>query len=264
MTLDPTLIWQALAIIAAGFGAGFINVIVGSGTLITFPVLLWFGLPALTANMSSNLGLVAGNFSGVWGYRKEIAANSAIARKLVLASALGGIIGAALLLTLPSSVFDVAVPALIALGVLMVALAPLVQKRTAAKLRAAGSRPNTQQMSRPALTFIIVLLLGIYGGYFGAAQGVLLVGFLGMLLTISLQSLNALKNLLAAVVNVLSAAIFTVFAFNQINWWVVLAIACGAMLGGIAGAKVGRRLPPIVLRVVIIVVGIVALLNMLF
>ena len=262
MTLDALL--PLIAIFGAGLGAGFINVIVGSGTLITFPVLLMFGYPALTANMSSNLGLIAGNFSGVYGYRREIAHLKPLVKKLLPASLLGGVTGALLLLVLPSSVFDFAVPILILIGIIMVVISPMVQKRTAAKLKAAGGagHHDSLAMARPALTFLTVAALGLYGGYFGAAQGVLMVGSLGMLLTVSLQSLNALKNALVAGVNVVSAIIFVLFAGDLIDWTVVLLLAAGAALGGLLGAKVGRSLPPSVLRAVIVVIGTIALINM--
>ncbi len=260
--IETGTLMGALAIVAAGFGAGFINVLVGSGTLITFPVLLMFGYPALTANTSSSIGLVAGNFSGVWGYRKEIANLKPVVKKLLPASLIGGLVGASLLLILPSTVFDVVVPILIALGILLVAVGPLIQRRTMQSIKKSSGEPYASEIRRPVLTFVTVLLLGIYGGYFGAAQGVLMVGFLGIIMGISLQGLNALKNMLVAVVNLVSTVIFTVFAFDILNWWVVLGLAVGATAGGLVGGKIGRRLPPVLLRIVIVVVGMIALINM--
>lgn len=249
---------QIAAIFAAGLGAGFINVLVGSGTLITFPLLLLFGIPALTANISSGIGLVAGNFSGVWGYRHEIIAHRYLVNRLLPASIAGGITGAVLLLLLPSNVFDFVVPALIALGLVLVAVGPAIQHRTAKNL--------TQQSvaQKPSfISFISVFILGIYGGYFGAAQGVIMMGILGLLLTLSLQDLNAVKNVLVAAVNLLSAFVYTIFAFNQVNWLIVLLIAGGASLGGWLGARVGKKLPAAILRGVILFVGSIALFNLL-
>lgn len=265
--MDTQTLLHISAIAAAGFGAGFINVIVGSGTLITFPILLMFGFPALTANMSNSIGLVAGNLSGVWGYRREIAAQKKLALKLLPASIVGGATGALLLLVLPSSVFDLAVPLLILLGIIMVAITPWVQRRTAEKLGTSHPHPALSStpiaVKRPILTWIVVFLLGVYGGYFGAAQGVLMVGALGMMLAITLQTLNALKNFLCSAVNLLAAFIFISCASELIDWTVVIIIAVGSTLGGLVGAKVGRKLPAPVLRVVIITVGTIALINML-
>lgn len=263
--VDTETILQILAIAAAGFGAGFINVIVGSGTLITFPILLMFGYPALTANISNNVGLVAGNISGVWGYRQEIKNHWGIISKLLPASFIGGLSGALLLLILPSAVFDFVVPLLIALGLILVAIGPVIQGRTAAKIAAEESNgvERRERLSYPLITFLVTLGLGTYGGYFGAAQGVLMVGALGLLLTVSLQALNAMKNMLVAIVNIVSALVFTVFAFDQVNWGLALVIAIGAALGGLVGSKVGRKLPPALFRTIIILVGSIALINML-
>ena len=258
---------ELFAILAAGFGAGFINVIVGSGTLITFPVLLLFGYPALTANMSNSIGLVAGSLSGVWGYRRELVAQKKLALGLLPASVLGGVTGALLLLVLPSTIFDLAVPVLILLGIMMVALTPWVQRRTAAKLASESTSPALSsrpvEVKRPIATWLVVFLLGIYGGYFGAAQGVLMVGALGMMLVIGLQTLNAVKNFLCAAVNLLASIIFVIFAGDLIDWKVAIIIAVGATLGGLVGARVGRKLPAPILRGVIITVGVIALVNML-
>ncbi|MDH6134317.1 putative membrane protein YfcA [Kitasatospora sp. MAA4] len=248
-------VWEGLAVFAAGAGAGTINVIVGSGTLITFPVLLAFGLPPVTANVSNTLGLVPGSVSGAIGYRRELADQRARLIRLGSASLLGGLLGAYLLTKLPSSAFAAIVPVLILLALVLVVLQPRVARAVAAR----GGAPANPDGS-PAL-IAGVFLTGIYGGYFGAAQGVLLLALMGMLLRDEMQRMNAAKNVLALLVNGV-AAVFFVFTAT-IDWTAVLLIATGSALGGLLGAKVGRQLRPTALRAVIVVIGLVAVVKLL-
>lgn len=250
------------AIFAAGFGAGTINTIVGSGTLISFPVLLLLGYPPVVANVSNTLGLVPGSLSGTFGYRRELRATAHLARLLLPASAVGGAAGAALLFLLPSEAFELIVPALIALGIAMALLGPLVQRAAA---RRAASRPESASVPwwKSAGTFAGVLLLGVYGGYFGAAQGILVVGLLSLLTAETIQSLNGLKNLLVMVVNLIAAATFALIAPASLDWPAVALIATGSALGGLIGARIGRRLPAPALRGAIAVVGTAAIVYML-
>jgi len=233
-----------LAILAAGLAAGTINAIVGSGSLITFPTLLALGYDPVVANVSNTVGLVPGSISGTIGYRRELEGQAGRVRALSLASVFGGITGAILLLVLPGSVFEGVVPVLILLACLLVALQPRLALRAASKPRAA-----THSRWLP----VTIYLTGIYGGYFGAAQGVILIALLGIFLDDHLQRLNALKNLLAALVNGVAALIFIVVA--DVAWGAAGLLAAGAILGGQIGARVGRRIPTPVLRAVIVVVG---------
>ncbi|GAA0698098.1 sulfite exporter TauE/SafE family protein [Kitasatospora atroaurantiaca] len=248
--------WEGLAVLIAGVGAGTINTVVGSGTLITFPILLAFGLPPVTANVSNTLGLVPGSLSGAIGYRRELAGQGHRLRRLGTASLLGGLLGAYLLVKLPSKAFDTIVPVLILLALVLVVIQPRVARAMAARRRdgEAGSELGP-------LLLIGVFLAGIYGGYFGAAQGVLLIALMGMLLQDGMQRINAAKNVLALIVNG-AAAVFFLFA-SHIDWTAVLLIAAGSVVGGQLGAKVGRRLPPVALRGVIVVVGLIAVTRML-
>ena len=253
---------EGAAILLAGLGAGTINTIVGSGTLITFPVLLGLGVPPVTANVSNGIGLVPGSVTGAIGYRRELVGQRARVLRLASASLIGGVIGAVLLLVLPEGAFETIVPALIALGVVLV----VVQPRLSAWVAARSERrrgPARADDVRPDAWWVwpLVLLTGVYGGYFGAAQGVLLMAVLGIGVAQDLQRSNAAKNVLAALVNAVSGLIFIVVA--DVDWLIVLLIAIGATLGGLIGARVGRRLPPYVLRVVIVVVGVVALVALL-
>lgn len=249
---------EAIAIFSAGVWAGGINVIVGSGTLVTFPTLLLFGYPPLTANISNNLGMVAGGVSGIYGYRRELRPNKDVLVGLAPASIVGAVVGAILLLVLPAESFQAIVPALIVVGLLMVLVGPGVQRRTAAA-RHEGSE------SKPSRILLIagVFVLGIYGGYFGAAQGILLVGLMGMVLSDGIQRLNAIKNVLATAVNAVAALTFMVVASHRIDWEVVALVGSGAFIGGYLGARFGRRLSPGVLRVFIVVIGLVALVKIL-
>jgi uncharacterized protein len=245
---------QALLVVVAGLAAGTINTVVGSGTLVTFPVLLGVGLSPLQANVSNTMGLAPGSLVGAVGYRAELRGQAPRAIRLGAASLLGGALGAVLLLTLPSSAFDAIVPVLVLLGILLVLLGPAISRWSAAAGRHAGADVTP-------LMWCATFVTGIYGGYFGAAQGVLLVGFLGLLLAESLQRINALKNVLAGIANTVAAAIF---AFTpSMNWAAAGLVASGSIVGGVLGARIGRRLRPGVLRVVIAVVGVLALAKLL-
>ncbi|MDY0814183.1 sulfite exporter TauE/SafE family protein [Kitasatospora purpeofusca] len=248
-------VWEAIAVLVAGVGAGMINVIVGSGTLITFPVLLAVGLPPITANVSNSFGLVPGSASGVLGYRRELAGQGARLARFGTASLLGGVLGAYLLIELPSAAFDAIVPVLILLALVLVVLQPRVAKAVAAR-----RRPDGDQHGGPLL-LVGIFLTGIYGGYFGAAQGVLLLALMGMLLQEDLQRINGVKNALAMIVNGV-AALFFLFT-STVNWTAAGLIAAGSLVGGMVGAKVGRRLPPQALRAVIVVVGLAAVVKLL-
>lgn len=249
---------EAVALFVAGVWAGGINSIVGSGSLVTFPTLLLFGYPPLTANVSNNIGMVAGGVGGIYGYRRELAPNRSMLIRLAPASAAGALVGAVLLLVLPAESFQAIVPVLIALGMVMVVVGPSIQRRTAAARHEGSATP----LSRALLTGGI-FLLGVYGGYFGAAQGILLVGLMGMLLSDGIQRLTAIKNVLATMVNVVAALTFMVIATDHIDWSLVALISCGTLLGGYLGARYGRRLPPSVLRAIILVIGAVALVKLL-
>jgi uncharacterized protein len=248
---------EIAAVLLAGVAAGTINTVVGSGTLITFPTLLALGVPPVTANVSNTVGLVPGSLSGAVGYRRELAGQRGRLLRLAPASLLGAVAGAVLLLVLPPSAFDAIVPALIAIGVLLVVLGPSIQRRVAARHEARGGIPD----HGAAWVWPAVAGAGVYGGYFGAAQGVLLMAILGIGVDDDLQRHNATKNVLALLVNGVAAVVFMVVA--DVDWTVAGLIAVGSVVGGQIGAGVGRRLPAALLRAVIVVVGVVALVVLL-
>ncbi len=251
-------IWEALAVFAAGIGAGTINVIVGSGTLFTFPVLLATGLPPVTANVSNTLGLITGNLSGVIGYRRELRDQRARIVRFGIAALIGGLAGAILLLALPSKAFDAIVPALIGVALVLVVLQPRLARALARRRERNGTEPRADG---GAALFTGLLLASVYGGYFGAAQGVIYLSLMGILLNDDLQRINGLKNALAVVVNGVAALFFLCVA--DIDWTAVLLIAAGSTLGGQLGARVARRLRPQMLRGVIVAVGVVAIVQLL-
>jgi len=246
---------EILAILAAALAAGAINAVVGSGSLITFPTLLAFGFPPVVANVSNNVGLVPGNFSGSYGYRSELHGQRSRLVRLGAASCAGALTGAVALLALPASVFRLAVPVLILIACVLVVAQPRLSAWVAA--RGGERKPH----GGPALAAGI-FLAGVYGGYFGAAQGVLVIGLLGIALTESLQRVNAAKNVLVTIVNGAAAAVFIIFA--HVAWLAVALIAAGSTLGGLIGARIGRRLPPTVLRVLIVVIGLLAATKLIF
>jgi uncharacterized protein len=240
-------------VFVAGICAGTINTVVGSGTLITFPVLLGVGLSPVTANVSNTLGLVPGSLVGAYGYRSELKGQRSRLLRLGSASAVGAIVGAILLLELPAGAFKAIVPVLVGLALLLVIVGPWLSRRLA-------DSPQRASNSVSPLLWFATMATGIYGGYFGAAQGVLLLAILGVLTNEALQRLNAIKNVLAGLVNLVAAVVFMITA--HIDYTAAGLIAAGATIGGLIGARVGRRLSPTLLRTVIVVVGVIAILKL--
>jgi len=246
---------EALVVLVAGVAAGTINTVVGSGTLITFPTLLAVGLNPVVANVSNTIGLVPGSLSGAIGYRRELQGQRSRLLRLAPASVTGGLLGGVLLLVLPGKAFAAVVPVLIGLGCVLVAVQPWVARR----LDQEGRSPRPPHGS--VLMVALVFATGVYGGYFGAAQGVLLIAIMGLLLDEQLQRINATKNVLALLANGIAAALFIVIA--EPDWTAVGLIAVGSTLGGQLGATVGRRLPPVALRAFVVVIGTLAILRLL-
>ncbi|HEX6236061.1 MAG TPA: sulfite exporter TauE/SafE family protein [Acidimicrobiales bacterium] len=244
------------AVVAAGLGAGAINTVVGSGTLITFPILLAVGYSPVLANVTNTVGLAPGGVSGAYGYRAELAGQR---RRLVALGALavaGGLSGGLLLLALPEEAFRVIVPVLVGVAVVLVAIQPRVGTRARS-----GDGVGIARGGRIAFRAGI-FGTGLYGGYFGAAQGVLLVGLMGVFLDEDLQRVNAAKNVLATLVNATAALLFV--AVSDVAWAAVALLAVGSVIGGQLGARVGRRLPAPALRAVVIAVGLVALVALMW
>ena len=238
-------------ILGAGFIAGLINAIVGSGTLLTFPVLLASGYSPLVANVSNTVGMAVGNVSGVVGYRDELKGQGPRILQLGLPAAAGSVVGAVLLLALPESVFHRVVPVLVLFATLLVIVQP--------RLSRLMDEHRRHRVSTWAL-LVGIFLTGIYGGYFGAGQGVMLFGVMGLFLDESLRRINALRNVLAAINNGVAAVLFAFVA--HVAWAPAVMLAASSLAGGQLGAAVGRRLSPGVLRTVIVVAGVAAVIKL--
>jgi uncharacterized protein len=247
-------IGEIVAIAVAGLAAGAINTLVGSGTLITFPVLLAFGYAPVTANVTNTIGLVPGSVSGAIGYRRELAGQRERALRLGAMSLAGGITGAVLLLVLPASAFKAIVPVFIAIALVLTVLQPRLA-------RWLSTREIDLERKGALMVPFAVYLTGVYGGYFGAAQGILLLGILGVALAQDLHRTNALKNVLVGLVNGVAGLYFAFAA--HVDWGPAAIIAVTAVAGAQLGARYGRRLPPDALRAVIVVVGVSAIVRLL-
>ena len=263
---------EGAIILVAGIAAGIINVVAGAGTLITFPVLLALGVPPITANVSNTVGLVPGSVAGAYGYRRELATQWRPVAVMAVFSAVGGIIGGLLLLVLPAGVFAGVVPFLLLLAALLSAIQPRVARfvRRKATVAPAGPRPalatatqtattaKTHTDTRPITLGLIlgVLATGVYGGYFGAAQGVILLALLGILWSTDMHRANGAKNVLAGVANLVSAIIF--ISSGTVDWRIAILIGIGSATGGWLGARIGRKLSAPVLRTILVIVAVVA------
>ena len=251
---------EAVAILAAGTAAGGVNAVVGSGSLITFPTLLAFGYPPVIANVSNNVGLVPGNLSGGFGYRRELEGQRGRLIRLGVAAAVGALIGAIALLSLPSAAFRLVVPVLILISCVLV----LVQPWLAAWIKTRRNDESDGERGGRASPLLSagVCLSGMYGGYFGAAQGVLVIGLLGSFLDETLQRVNGAKNILVAMVNGTAAVVFILL--SHVSWAAAALIAVGSTAGGLLGSRFGRRLPPMALRLFVVAIGVVSAVKLIF
>jgi uncharacterized membrane protein YfcA len=244
---------HALIIAAVGIFAGCVNTIVGSGTLVTFPTLLALGYPAVLANVSNTVGLISGSVSGAIGYRRELEGQTRRILVLVPVLIVGTCIGATLLLALPHSAFRKIVPVLILLAVVLVLASPTIARRRAE----AGRHSEHPGPLVQGGTFVV----SIYGGYFGAAQGVMLMALFSSTIDDDLQRLNAAKNVVAAAINAVGALFF--IATTTINWDIAGLLFAGSSIGGQIGANIGRRMSPNVLRATIAIIGTVGAIKLL-
>jgi uncharacterized membrane protein YfcA len=232
---------EALAVLLAGTVAGGVNAVVGSGSLITFPTLVAVGFSPVTANVTNCVGLVPGAVSGSFGYRRELRGQWRRCGILAIGTTIGALIGGILLLELPDAVFDAVVPILILMAVGLMALRPAPKRHEGSSNMPAGVAAS--------------FATGIYGGYFGAAQGIILVSLLRLWFAENLQVLNAIKNVLAGVANAVAGVLFIFVA--HVAWGAAGLIAVGSFVGAHLGARYGRRIPEETLRRIVIVYGVV-------
>ena len=230
----------------AGVAAGAVNAIAGGGSLITFPSLIAVGLPSVDANVTNSVSVFPGYLSSVFGSRADLAGQGGRVRAVLPAAAVGSAAGCALLLLTPARAFEVVVPFL----VLGAAAALAFQER----LRGLVGHPRAMSPRRAAVTLQLVVFVGaIYGGYFGAALGVMYVAALALVIDEPLKRINAMKNVLSAVVGLVTLIVFAVFA--RVDWGAVAVLAPAAVVGGYVGARLARRLPQRVLKYIIVTFG---------
>jgi uncharacterized membrane protein YfcA len=230
----------------AGFGAGAVNAVAGGGSLVSFPALLAAGYPSVTANVTNAIAVLPGYAGGSLAYRRELAGQAALIRALAPTSVAGTAAGAALLLTTPASVFEAVVPWLILAACALLALQP--------RAAAIAARHGDGRGSVVAL-HAGVFLGAVYGGYFGAGLGIMLLALLGTLVPDDLQRLNALKGVLSLIVAAVGAVAFALF--GPIAWDAAAVVGATSLVGGAAGVRVARRLPAAVLRGVVVAYGVV-------
>ena len=252
--MDPgtegTAVGEIAIVAIVGFIAAAINGVVGSGTLISYPVLLSLGLSPVTANGTNSVGLSPGGVASAWAYRGELKDRWRILAVPTVLAMAGGLIGALLVVSLPAKVFTAIVPWLIIMAVVLVAVQPLMMKA----LRRRKNHVVRPGRDLPAWTFF----LGIYAGYFGAAQGVMYYGVLGLRYDEDLQHVNAAKNLMGSLANLMGAL---VFAFSGlVSWELAAALWLGSILGGYYGGRFAKRIPAPYLRALIMAVGLLAVL----
>jgi uncharacterized membrane protein YfcA len=244
---------DGLAILGAGLGAGVVVTAIGAGSLVSFPILLATGLSPLVANVCNNVGLVPGGLSGTWGYRRELAGKRRLGWAVAATSALGALLGAWILLAAPASAFEQVVPWLVILAATLVAVQPLVSSWMLRRTRRRGGLPASRGEDLPRALGVLATVIGVYGGYFGAGQGVMLVAFLAFGLDEDLQTVNGLKNIAILSANLAATAVFLVAA--PLDWAVIGLLALGSVVGGWLGAHLGRRLHPTVFRVLVVATG---------
>jgi uncharacterized membrane protein YfcA len=251
---------EQLAVVAAGLGAGILTSTVGVASLLSFPVLVAIGLPPVVANVSNTIGMVPAGASGSFGYRRELREHPRVTATVIATCTVGSALGAVLLLGLPSGVFEAVVPWLILFTCLLVGAQPRITALLRRRRHPAGEPPPERTRMSP-LTTAFSTLVGVYGGYFGAGSGVMMVAVLGFGLDLELRIVNGLKTLAILCGNVLAALIFVAVA--DVDWHAVALLAAGSVVGGYVGARVGRRLPPTLFRVLIVVAGVTAATAML-
>ncbi len=244
---------EQLAVLVAGLVAGVLTSTVGVASLVSFPVLLAVGLPPVTANASNTVGMTPAGLSGSWGYRRELREHPGVTAAVILTCLAGGVVGAVLLLRLPPGVFEAVVPWLILFTCLLVGAQPWISARLRARHGEVALAPRTS-MSRVTTGF--ATLTGVYGGYFGAGSGVMMMAVLGLGLDLDLRVVNALKTLAVLSANLVAAIIFVAVA--DLDWQAIALLAGGSVVGGYVGSLVGRSLPAPVLRALVVAAGVTA------
>jgi uncharacterized membrane protein YfcA len=246
-----------LVVFIAAFLAGAINSVAGGGTLLTFPSLVWVGLPSTLANATSTVAIWPGSLGGVWGYRHDLPGLPRSTYSLIVPGVLGGIVGAILLVMTPTAVFDRLIPLLIMFATLLFMLQEPVQRaiKTTGKAHAGSKGWLIGAM-------LFQFLVSVYGGYFGAGMGILMLAAFGIMGLTDIHQMNGLKNLLGLSINGIAALYF--IWQGMVSWPYVIVMAIAAMLGAVWGAGMARRIGPRGVRRIVIVVGFTMAISLLF
>ena len=250
---------EQLFVLAAGLVAGVLTSTVGVASLVSFPALLAVGLPPVVANASNTVGMTPAGLSGSFGYRRELREHPVVTAAVIVTCAVGAVVGAILLLALPASVFEGVVPWLILFTCLLVGAQPRISRWLRSRQVGDTPKPRTRMS---AVTTFFATLTGVYGGYFGAGSGVMMVAVLGFGTDLELRIVNALKTLAVMAANVVASVIFLVVA--DLDWSAIVLLAAGSVVGGYVGSHIGRRLPDTLLRALIVAMGITAAGFLLF
>lgn len=245
---------EQIIVVFAGFGAGILSSSVGVASLLSFPVLLAVGLPPVVANVSNTIGLIPAGLGGAWGYRRELRTYPAITRTVIVVTGVGGAAGAALLLGLPAGVFEAVVPWLILGTCVLVGTQQRISRFLASRLPDGEVRPARVVLGPVTLAF--VALTGVYGGYFGAGAGVMMIAVLAFGLDISFTTISAIRTVSVMASNIVAGVIFALVA--EVDWTAVLLLAAGSIGGGYVGARIARVLPTVVLRTAVVIAGVSA------
>lgn len=244
-------LFNEVLIFLAAVAAGFINAMAGGGTLVTFPVLLAIGIPPIVANVTNTVALVPGTIGGMWSQRNEFHSQYRRLLKLLPVAIVGGILGGLLILNTSESAFRSIIPFLIFAATLLLAAQVKIKNWVVARI----GHAHTEHQN-PIIMLSLVFAAAIYGGYFGAGMGVILMAILGLVTDESMTRLNFLKQALAFAIN-LAAAIY--FAFSgKVDWMVAFVMIFGSLLGGLIGGKLAGRIRPELLRWIVVTAGLVA------
>jgi uncharacterized membrane protein YfcA len=246
--------------LVVSIAAGAMNSIAGGGTLLTFPLLIWMGFDGKTANATSTIGLWAGSLGGAWGYRHEVVSSGTLFWPFFLSSLLGGIIGSLLFLYTEKGLFNGIVPWLILIATTLFASQSLIRKMM-------GHRGETHfTPSRWPLVALIQFIVGIYGGYFGAGMGILMLAILAFLGLTNIHRMNGIKNIAATVINGVTIIFFVTYSILapslvKIDWPVAIAMVIGACIGGYGCTGIAKKLPVAVVRAIVIIIGLVGAIT---
>jgi hypothetical protein len=271
-------LWQGVIIFSAAFAAGMMNSVAGGGTLLTFPALIWMGIDPKAANVTSTIALWPGSLGGMVGYRRELRDSRRFMLWLAPPSVAGGLVGALLLLKTPSSMFAAIVPFLILFATILFAAGEPVmrwlrrQNRQMKQEALASTSTNeadqlqrtTDEPGRAWWTGAIILQFfsAVYGGYFGAGNGIVMLAVLGLLGLTDIHQMNGLKNFFAVCINVIASFYFMLY--GPVHWPAALVMTVGAIAGGYGGAGLARRMGRRFARGAVIFIGLAMTLSLLF